>query len=557
VNKAPGVALLAAVTLGALALSACSTPPATSGAQRSAAPPAAAPASPAAPQPTPPPTPPPAGEATTSWGVPQADWQRAGRLVARMTVERRAGQVMVATYPGLEPPTDLVRDLGLAGVILLGDNVPADPRQLAGALSALQQADPRPYPLVVAVDQEGGPVTRIGDPATPFPPAMALGAADDTALATRAAAASGREMRALGFTMVFAPVADVTQRFDPTIGVRSPGGRPALVGRIATAQAAGYAQAGVVPVLKHFPGHGSVPADSHLELPVQTATPQQLRRRDLVPFATGVAAGAPAVMVAHIDVRALDPGVPSSVSPAVVTGMLRDDLGFDGVVVTDSMLMAGVADRYGPGEGAVAALAAGADLVLMPADARIARDAIVAAVRERRLQPARLAQAARRVVALQLAQARTAQVPLEVVGTADRASRRVSAAAVTMVPGPEGRCGAPLVAESLQVVGGDEQDRALLAQAAGRAGLQVGSGTTVALLGTASATARADVVVALDAPWGLGGSEARLARLALFGRTPGAFDALVAVLEGRADAPGRLPVSVPGLDARSGCWHSP
>ncbi len=552
-NRVAGVTLLAVLTLAA-----CSGPTAAPSTPSTPAPstPAAA-AVPAVPTPTASPEAPASHGATTSWGVPRADWQRAGRLVRAMSVEARAGQVIVATYSGLEPPTDLVRDLGLAGVILLGDNVPADPRALAATIESLQQADPRPYPLVVAVDQEGGPVTRVGAPATLFPPAMALGAADDAGLATRAAAASGREMRALGVTMVVAPVADVTRPSDPTIGVRSPGGRPDLVGRIAAAQVAGYEQAGVVPVLKHFPGHGSVPADSHVELPVQTATRAQLDRRDLVPFAAGVRAGAPAVMVAHIDVGAVDPGVPSSVSPRVVTGMLREDLGFEGVVVTDSMLMAAVADRYGPGEGAVAALAAGSDLVLMPADARLARDAIVTAVAEGRLDPRRLAEAARRVVALQLAQARAPAVPAEVLGTADGLSRRVSAAAVTMVPGPDGRCGRPLVGRSVQVLGGDEQDRALLTQAAARAGLRVGSGPTVALLGTPSATAGADVVVALDAPWGLGASEARVARLALFGRTPGAFDALVAVLVGRAAAPGRLPVDVAGLDSRAGCWHSP
>jgi beta-N-acetylhexosaminidase len=220
------------------------------------------------------------------------------------------------------------------------------------------------------------------------------------------------------------------------------------------------------------------------------------------------------------------------------------------------MLMAGVADRFGPGEGAVAALEAGGDLVLMPADARLARDAIVAAVREGRLDPDRLAEAARRVVAVQLAHARAPAVPLEAVGAAQGLSRRVSAAAVTMLPGPDGRCGRPLVGSAVQVVGGDDQDRALLTQAATRAGLQVGAGTSVALLSTPWATARADVVVALDAPWGLGGSQAQLARLALFGRTPAAFDALVDVLRGRAEAGGRLPVTVPGLDTRQGCWHS-
>jgi beta-N-acetylhexosaminidase len=475
-----------------------------------------------------------------------------------MDVVQQAGQVIVATYPGLEPPVDQVRDLGLAGVILLSDNVPAgDPQALADTIDRLQQADPRPYPLVVAVDQEGGPVTRVGPPATAFPPAMALGAADDSRLTARAAAASGRELAALGFTMVFAPVADVTAGpSDPTIGVRSPGGRPALVARVAAAQVEGYRRGGVVPVLKHFPGHGSVPADSHVALPVQTASVRTLTARDLVPFRVAVEQGAPAVMVAHIDVEAVDPGVPSSLSAPVVSGLLRADLGFDGLVVTDSLLMAAVADRFGTADAAVAALAAGADLLLMPADARAARDAIVAAVQSGTVDADRLRQAARRVVAVQLRQARTQPPALDVVGSSDPVSRRVSARAVAVVPGPQGRCDGPLVADSVQVTGGDETDRALFTAAARDAGVDVGRGPVVALLGAGDPSAVADVVVALDTPYGLAASRASAASVALFGRTPQAFEALLDVLTGRAAGTARLPVDVPGWDTSGACWHS-
>jgi beta-N-acetylhexosaminidase len=549
----------AAVTaLAALTLAACSTP-AGPDAVPAPSPPARPEASSTA-QPTMAARPSPREPQATSWGVSERDWRRAGRLVQSMDSAQQAGQVIVAAYPGLEPPVDLVRDLGLAGVILFSDNIPAgDPSALAAGIDRLQQADSRPYPLVVAVDQEGGPVARVGPPATQFPPAMALGAADDTGLATRAAAASGRELAAMGFTMVFAPVADVTTGpSDPTIGVRSPGGRPALVARVASAQVAGYRRSGVVPVLKHFPGHGSVPADSHVTLPVQTASPRTLATRDLLPFRQAVRAGAPAVMVAHIDVEAVDPGVPSSVSSPVVTGLLRRELGFEGLVVTDSLQMSAVADRYGTGDAAVAALAAGADLLLMPADARVARDAIVAAVQQGRIGADQLALAARRVVAVQLAQARSQPPALDVVGSASLLSRRVSSRAVVVVPGPQGRCRGPLVSRSVRVTGGDEQDRALFAAAARGAGVEVGEGggPLVALLGTGDISADADVVVALDTPYGLGTSRASLASVALFGRTPQAFEALLAVLTGRASGTARLPVDVPGWDTSRACWHS-
>jgi beta-N-acetylhexosaminidase len=506
-------------------------------------------------------TPTPTVAPTTGWGPTVAQWDEAGRLVAAMDTSARAGAVIVATYAGTQPPADLVRDLGLAGVILLGENVPTtadggtDAAALADALAGLQEADARPYPLVVAVDQEGGPIARVGPPATVFPPAMALGAADDPALARSVAAASGHELRALGFTMVFAPVADVTSGVDdPTIGVRSPGSDPALVARTATAQLAGYTDAGIVPVLKHFPGHGSVPADSHVDLPVQDAAADVLAQRDLIPFAAGVQAGASAVMVAHLDVRALDPGVPSSLSEPVVTGLLRTDLGFDGLVVTDALNMGAVTDRYGAGEAAVAALAAGADLLLMPADPGDARDAVVAAVEAGRLDAARLEQAARRVVAVQLHQAAAAPAPgLDVLGAAAPLAAQASAAAVTVLPGPAGSCDAPLVGPSVRVSGGTEQDRARFVAAAQRAGVGVGSGPLVVLLGRPDSSASGEVVVALDAPYGLGSSQAGTARVALFGRSDAAFDALLAVLTGTATAPGRLPVVVPGLDPAATC----
>jgi beta-N-acetylhexosaminidase len=496
------------------------------------------------------PTPEPAQPLT--WGPTPDVYRTAAGLVAGMSVSQQAGQVIVARYGSVENAAGLMVDLHLGGVIVMGDNVDSTD-QVRGDIAALQAAAGRPYPLVVGVDQEGGTVARIGAPATAFPTLMTMGAARDAALAERVARASGDELRALGFTMVFAPVADVTTGpDDPTIGSRSASSDPAIAAGVAMSSVRGYAASGIVAAVKHFPGHGSVPADSHVELPVQDATLGELSRRDFLPFRTAVGAGVPAVMVGHIDVAAVDPGVPSSLSAPVVD-LLRDGLGFDGLVVTDAMEMAAVTGGFGTGEAAVRSLAAGVDLVLMPPDVRAAHTAIVDAVAEGRLPAARLAEAATRSVALMLHQAGgVRRPPPDVVGSHDAVSYEASLAGLTVV---SGACGGALVGPSIQITGGTRTDRALLAEAAEAAGLRTGSGDVVRLLAGTS-PGSGDVVVALDTPYGLGDSAATSGRIALYGRTPAAFHALVDVLTGTASGGGTLPVEVPGADRR-GCTLAP
>ena len=494
--------------------------------------------------PRPTPSPPP----SLPWGPTREQYDRATELVAAMSVEEQAGQVLVADYPSVEAAIALVRDLHVGGVIVMDGNVDSAD-QLRQDIGAIQAARNRPYPLAVGVDQEGGRVARIGAPLTEFPTLMTLGATGDRALARRAARGSGEELRALGFTMVFAPVADVTTGpDDPTIGSRSASSDPAIVTDVVSGAVRGYADAGIIAVAKHFPGHGSVPADSHLELPVQAATLAELRRRDLVPFAAAIDARVPAVMMAHIDVPDLDAGVPSSLSPEVL-GLLRDEFGFDGVVVTDAQNMAAVTEAYGAGEAAVRALEAGVDVVLMPADARAAHAAIVTAVADRRLSVDRLAEAATRVVALLIRQDEGGTAPPPaVVGTHKLLSYLVSLAGMTVVSGP---CRGALVGDSIRITGGTQTDRNRLAEAASTAGLAVGSGDTVRLLG-GGRPGSGDVVVALDTPYGLASSDATTARIALYGRTPSAFRALADVLTGKATGGGTLPVDVPNVE-RAGC----
>jgi beta-N-acetylhexosaminidase len=507
-------------------------------------------------------------------GLPsEEDVAQAGSEVGELSLRRLAGQLVVASYGGTDPraAADLVAQHHLAGVITLGDNVPADPGQRVETLTALTEtvdaavrADGRDWPAFLAIDQEGGPVTRVGAPLDRWPAAMALGAAGDTDLARRVARASGSQIRALGYTVVLAPVADVTTGpDDPTIGLRSPGSDPALVGRIALAQTHGYLQAGVVPVAKHFPGHGSVPADTHVEEARQEADLDTLAQRDLVPFEVLVDAGVPAVMTAHIVLEALDPDAPVTLSRPVLTGLLRDELGFGGLVVTDALNMQAVAGVAGSGEAVVRSVEAGADVVLMPADPGAAVDALVAAVEEGRLDRARLERSAAVVVATVRAAGAVAGPDPGRVGADGALADELAAAAVTWLG--EG-CAEPVLDDAVQVAGGREQDRQRFSTAATEAGLTTGTGPVVALVpprglraagddpgDPAGVAGQADVVVSLGAPFPLAQAAPDQVVIGAYDDSAAAMAAVVAVLTGAADAPGTLPVEVGRHAIGTGC----
>lgn len=395
-----------AVALGLAALGVLAGSPTPGPAEAPGRAPGPAAAAAAAPVRLPPPTAPPAAVANprTDWGPSLATVAAARRAVEAMPLDRLAGQVIVARYAGTDGrnPRLLVAAWHVAGVIVMGENV-VDLAQVSATTAAVHaavRADGRPWPAVVAIDEEGGRVSRLAGLLADLPPFAAFGGTDPAATRARFEAL-GRDLRALGVTMDLAPVADVTiGPADPTIGDRSASSDPAAAARAVVAASGGLLEGGAVPVVKHFPGHGSVTTDSHVGLPVQAASLPSLEARDLVPFRAAVDAGVPAVMVGHLDVAALDPGVPSSLSPATYA-LLRDELGFEGVAVTDALDMGAVAG--GPaGEESVRAVAAGADLVLMPPDVGAAHAALVAAVDSGRLPLERLREAATRVVAMQM-----------------------------------------------------------------------------------------------------------------------------------------------------------
>lgn len=374
----------------------------------------------------------------TSWGPTEGEVARAQALVAGWSADRLAGQVIVGRYRGTDPAVAaaLVRDLHLAGMSITAENV-ADADQVRATTAAIQDAHAaggRDWPAVIGVDQEGGTVAHLRGVATEFPAFATAGRAIEAEGAAgarvvrEAATSTALELRDLGFTWVFAPVADVTiGAADPTIGTRSPSSDPQVAARAVAAAVRGYDAAGLVSTAKHFPGHGSATADSHETLPVLGQSLDQLRARDLPPFAAGIDAGVPAVMVGHLDVSAVAPGVPSSQAPEVYA-MLRDDLGFEGVAITDSLGMGAALTQTYP---AVRALKAGADLLLMPVDPTETHRLIARAIRSGEVPRARAEEAAARVIALQLWQQRVSgqvDVPDDVVARAQRAAASLVAA---------------------------------------------------------------------------------------------------------------------------------
>lgn len=489
------------------------------------------------------------------------DRERAQGYVKGMSVEDRAGAVLIQEYQGTDAKAAAAKAarLKLAGTIIMGDNVPtakdgkADVEAMKQDIADLRaETDKRPWGTIITVDQEGGTVARLRAPLTEWPTPMSFGAAGDPARTEKASTAMNSELAQLGFTLNNGTVADATiGAQDPTIGARSYGEDPELVSEMAKASVDGAKKAGVLSSVKHFPGHGSVTGDSHLGLPSQPASLAQLKARDFKAFQGAIDGGANVVMMGHLDVPALDPGVPTSLSPAAYR-QLRS-MGFKGVAVTDALNMGAITQSYGPGEAAARALGAGADLLLMPADVDAARSGIVNAVKSGAVSESRLNEAAERVIAMGIWRKRLAdkRVPPAEPGSSTELSRKDSVAGTTILTG---QCSAPLVkGSSVRLVGGDPADRAAFTAAAKESGLTVGSsGPTVALAGYGSSPMRADVVVATDGPWVLANSTAP-AKVALYSATPNSFSALVAVLRGKVKATGKLTTQVGPYKAGTGC----
>jgi beta-N-acetylhexosaminidase len=315
-------------------------------------------------------------------------------------LERLAAGCLLAGFEGPTVP-DWLRgwlEAGLGGVCLFAWNVEsrAQVAELTAALRAERDG------LVVAIDEEGGDVTRLeADGGSSYPGNWALGAVDDLELTEDVAAAIGADLAEVGVNVNLAPVADVNVRPEnPIVGVRSFGSDPELVSRHVAAFVTGLQRVGVAACAKHFPGHGDTTTDSHLELPIVERDEAAMGAM-LAPFRAAIEAGTRAVMTAHIQVAGLD-DAPGTLSPAVIGGLLRGELGFGGAVVTDALEMRAVSATVGAAEGAVLALLAGADALCLGHDLRpeSVHAAVVAAVRDGRLDEARVGEAASRVAEL-------------------------------------------------------------------------------------------------------------------------------------------------------------
>jgi beta-N-acetylhexosaminidase len=527
----------------------------------------------------------------------------------RDLTDRVLGSLMLA-FDGLELPSDVAERLAsapAAGVTLFRFSNVADPGQIRALTAAIQAAAARRSgaaqgpPLLIAADQECGQLIGLGEGTTPFAGNMALGAAGDPGLVERVWRAMGLELRALGVTLNYGPVCDLaTNPANPAIGIRSFGDDPGAVGELVAAAVRGLQSAGIAAALKHFPGIGDVGTDSHHELPRLDAERAALEARELVPFRAGIAAGAKVVMSAHLAVPALtgDPALPCTLAPAVMNRLLRDDLAFDGVSITDALDMHALAQGSNQVLDVLAAMRAGVDLLLTAPDPE-ARGRIEAGLRHaaaRSLVDGAVARAsAERVRALREWLAGFDRPELSVVGSAAHAAlaRELAARALTLVrdddrrlplalaptdriaaimpaptdqtPADTSSTVAPGLAAALRAhhpavdeivvahaptpteiadVRERVRDHAVVVVGTTAALLERGQAQLVeALLGAGPSV----VTVALRTPFDLAAYPQSRVHVSSYGLLPPSLEALGAALFGRAGFPGRLPAAVPGL----------
>jgi beta-N-acetylhexosaminidase len=540
------------------------------------------------------------------------------QIVKRMTLPQKVGQLFAtyvygshATAPsaadadankaayGVPTPAEVVAKYHLGEVIYFTwSNNLNDPLQIATLSNGLQTAAAATganIPLLVSTDQEQGSVVwRMPPPATAFPGAMALGAGRSRADAYVAAQITGRELRAVGITQALAPVADVNVNpANPVIGVRSFSSDPGLAAEMVSAQVNGLqGGANAAATAKHFPGHGDTGVDSHTGIPIITHTVDEWWRLDAPPFQAAIAAGIDSIMTAHIVVPALDPsGDPATLSRPILTGILRDRLGFGGVIITDALTMAGVRDKYGDERVPVLALKAGADMLLMPPNLDLAYNAVLDAVRNGELTESRIDQSVHRILKLKQrrglltgamvdvdAATRTVGRPDHLAAAQDITDRTVTAirndanvlpfAAAgrsVLVTGWDSTVfsnvktlGERLAARGIQttqIASGSAPSDAKIAEvvgAASTADLTVvmtnnarGSARQQQLVKELAATGRPLVVVAVRDAYDIAYFTEVTTYLATFSYTPPAMESLARVVLGERSPRGRLPVAIP------------
>ncbi|MEU7788419.1 glycoside hydrolase family 3 protein [Amycolatopsis sp. NPDC049159] len=527
-----------------------------------------------------------------------------------LTLEEKVGQLFITwvngktadevnpknqTDFGVDTPAQVVRKYHLGGVIYFNNDTRDnfdDPVQVAKLSNGLQKAaitSGAHIPLQVAADQEGGTVTRMGAPATEFPNAMAISAGRDTGRATKAATILGQELRAVGINQDFAPDSDVNSNpANPVIGVRSFAGQPGLASDFVTAELKGF-QKSVAATSKHFPGHGAAPTDSHTGLPRIDSTEAQWRATDVPPFKAAIAAGVDSIMSAHIQFPSLDPSLePATLSKPIITGKLRNELGYNGVVVTDALEMQGVRQLHSDAEIPVLALKAGIDQLLMPVHLDLAINSVLTAVKTGDIPVQRIDQSVLRVLKLKFKRGilfspfvdtnrvmKTVGIPASLATAQDIADRGITAVAndagvlplkqkpTTALVTGWGVSTTATLAQKLTAHGtaatayqtGQAPTDAQIAQAVANAkntDLVVVLTNNIAafplqtkLLDALQATGKPVVAVAAQIPYDAGYPSTVKTWLATYGYITPTLEALAKVVLGETKPVGKLPVDIP------------
>lgn len=332
---------------------------------------------------------------------------RVSETLGRMTIDEKIGQMFILGFDGTEPGpdiTEMIKSRFIGGIILFKPNI-NDPVQLLTLNNSLKLLNSgNKAPLLISVDEEGGRVSRMPDQLKDMPSSLSIGKTGKRGYAYDAGAMLAEEIKAFGFNTDFAPVLDIWSNPENTvIGDRAYGKTPEAVSAMGISAMKGIGENGVIPVVKHFPGHGDTVVDSHIGLPVVTYDMNRLESFELVPFKAALENGADAVMVAHIVVNALDRKYPASISKAVITGLLRESMGFDGVVITDDMTMGAIVKNYNVGNAAVKSVLAGSDIVLVchgTDNQRLAMDSVLAAVKDGTIPVSRIDESVKRILRL-------------------------------------------------------------------------------------------------------------------------------------------------------------
>ncbi|MFG2002345.1 glycoside hydrolase family 3 protein [Spirillospora sp. NPDC048911] len=499
---------------------------------------------------------------------PKASWIPA--FVAGMSPAEKVGQLFVPTFAGQGAAQSMIKRYKVGGLIYFPGNM-RTPAQTAAQSNALQRSSK--VPLLLGVDEEQGIVSRTPF-ITSFPGNMALGATRRPEDARAAARVTGTELRAVGINQNYAPVADVNVNpANPVIGVRSFGSDPALVSRMLQAAIEGYQAAGVAATAKHFPGHGDTDTDSHTGLPVINHSRAEWERLDAPPFKAAIASDVDAIMSAHIVVPKLDgSGDPSTLSRKVLTGLLRDTLGFKGVIVTDSLQMEGARKKYGDSATPVRAINAGADQLLMPPSLPRAYDAVLKAVQSGKISKQRLDDAVSRILRLkeQRGLFRGTRVDparaSRIIGSKDNRAtvRQVAEHAVTLVrnegvlPLKQGRVyvsgpRSDVLAAALRREGVRTVGSAGAADATVLTTLNAGASTTATRVRTL--TSQPVIVAALGRPYDLDKAGGAKAALATYSSGTPALTALAKALAGKIKPTGKLPVPAAGKPPGTGLTY--